>query len=287
MNDFSERQNSKEIIDLLKYQRFEYNRISKLASLNFVISVVIPIILSLIGLFNLPDNVIVYINFLGALCTICCIYLSTKIKSMKDFASQIQYFADIKLFQMKPNKLIFRQGQVDIYSQSQKAKIQKVKGVNNWYSISNTLDINHAIFSCQQQNLRWDKRLRKFYLILISFLGIISVIIISSIAILKNVGFSILWSYILLFIPIISFFLSFIFSCISNIKEQSKLLCTIQEYRSTKSLSINKLEKLEESIYFYRKELVKIPNWFFKLTWKHIQTEADNYSIVEEDLNKK
>ena len=98
MNNFSEKQNTEELLNLLKFQRLKYNQISIISTINFVLSVVIPIILGFIGLFNIPTNIINYINFVGVVCVLICLWLVLKIKAMKEKAATIQYIFDIKLF---------------------------------------------------------------------------------------------------------------------------------------------------------------------------------------------
>ena len=166
MNNLSERQNNPELISLLKLQRYKYNKAAYVSTLNFFLSVVVPIILSVIGLFKIPDNYISFINYIGAICTIICLWLSTRIKTMKESAAKVQYVFDVKLFGFKQNNFICNSTMNELLTLSSKEKIQNLKGLENWYSIKSNLKTNDAIFSCQQQNIRWDKKLRKLFCIL-------------------------------------------------------------------------------------------------------------------------
>lgn len=287
MNSIRQKQNSADMLNLLKLQRYRYTQISKLSTLNFLFAVILPIILTIVGTFNISDNYIKYINFLGLVCTFIHLCLNFKIKNSKDDTSQIQYMFDINVFNLKQSKLISNYTLTELISQAQNEKIQKQKGLEGWYSISDDLDKNDAIFSCQQQNIRWDKKLRKIYLCSLTFISLIGVFIIISIAILKNLPFNILWSYILLLIPLISYCASFIFTSISNMKDQQNLYNIFEKYKFEKPLTIKKLESLEEKIYHYRKELIKIPDWFFKIFRNSMQKEADNYCIIEGSHKKK
>ena len=283
MNNFNEKQNNPELLSLLKLQRYKYNKVSYVSTLNFILSVVLPIILSIIGLFNIPDNYISYINYVGAICTIICLWLSSTLKTMKENAAKIQYVFDVQLFGFKQNNLICSSTMTDLLALSKKEKIQNLKGLENWYSIKNNIKTNDAIFSCQQQNIRWDKKLRRLFLYFILSISFVSLFAIVSIAILKNLEFNILWSYIFLLMPIIAYCMSFIFSSIDDIKNQNELVEIFNSYKTKKNLSIKKLSSLEEKIFHYRKELVKIPNWFFYIFRKSMQKEADDYSEIESD----
>lgn len=283
MNNFSERQNDPELLNLLKLQRYKYNKVPNISVLNFILSVIVPIILSIIGLFNIPNNYISYINYVGALCTIICLFLSSTLKTMKENAAKVQYIFDIQLFGFKRNNLICGTTITDLLIQSKKEKIQKQKGLENWYSIKNNINTVDAIFSCQQQNIRWDKKLRKLFLYFVLSISFISLFIIVSIAILNNLEFNILCSYIFLLLPIIAYCMSFIFSIMDNIKNQNELVEILKIYKSKKNISMKELTSLEEKIFHYRKDLVKIPNWFFNVFRKSMQKEADDYSKIESD----
>lgn len=283
MNNFNDKQNTPELLSLLKLQRHKYNIVSYVSTLNFSLSVVLPIILSIIGLFKIPDNCISYINYIGAVCTIICLWLSSTLKTMKENAAKVQYVFDVQLFGFKQNEFICNSTMNDLLTLSNKEKIQKLKGLENWYSIKNNLKTNDAIFSCQQQNIRWDKKLRRIFLYFVLSISFVSLFVITSIAILKNLEFNILWSYIFLLMPIIAYSISFIFSSIDNIKNQNELVGIFNSYKNKKNLSIKELSSLEEKIFHYRKGLVKIPNWFFCIFRKSMQKEADDYSEIESD----
>ena len=287
MNNLHEKQNNHDLLSLLKLQRYNYNQVSKISTLNFILSVLVPIGISIIGLFNLSSTTVSYINYIGALCTGIYLWLSFKLKTMKENAAKIQYVFDVQLFGFKQNYLICNNSLTELLALSKGEKVQKLKGLENWYSIKNNLHINDAIFSCQQQNIRWDKKLRKYFLSFIIILGLFSTFTITTIAILNNVEFNILWSYTFLLMPIVSYFISFIFSCVDDIKQQNELNESFNFYKTQKTISIKDLSSLEEKIFQYRKGLIKIPNWFFNIFRKFMQKEADDYSEVESDKYSK
>ena len=287
MNNLHEKQNNHDLLSLLKLQRYKYNQVSKISTLNFILSVLVPIGISIIGLFNLSSTTVSYINYIGALCTGIYLWLSFKLKTMKENAAKIQYVFDVQLFGFKQNYLICNNSLTELLALSKGEKVQKLKGLENWYSIKNNLHINDAIFSCQQQNIRWDKKLRKYFLSFIIILGLFSTFTITTIAILNNVEFNILWSYTFLLMPIVSYFISFIFSCVDDIKQQNELNESFNFYKTQKTISIKDLSSLEEKIFQYRKGLIKIPNWFFNIFRKFMQKEADDYSEVESDKYSK
>ena len=287
MNNLNEKQNNHDLLSLLKLQRYKYNQVSKISTLNFILSVLVPIGISIIGLFNLSSTTVSYINYIGALCTGVYLWLSFKLKTMKENAAKIQYVFDVQLFGFKQNYLICNNSLTELLALSKGEKVQRLKGLENWYSIKNNLHINDAIFSCQQQNIRWDKKLRKYFLSFIIVLGLLSIFTITTIAILNNVEFNILWSYTFLLMPIVSYFISFIFSCVDDIKQQNELNESFNFYKTQKTISIKDLSSLEEKIFQYRKGLIKIPNWFFNIFRKFMQKEADDYSEVESDKYSK
>ena len=288
MNTLSEKQNTPNLLSLLKLQRYTYNQVSKLAVISFILSVILPIILGLIELIQIPDNAVLYINFLGALCVFACLWLSHIIKSKKEQAAKIQYFFDTELFGLKKNSFICNETLNELLAKSKKEAIQKLQGLENWYSIKDNLNNNDAILSCQWQNIKWDKKLRKIYLFCIIALCLVSVFVILSIAILKNLLFSILWTYIFLLMPIVTYCTIFMSTTIDNLKQQEELNSIFKTYKNKKKPSTTDLICIEEKIFHYRKSLVKIPNWFFNLFRKRLQKEADLYSEVEsENYSKK
>ncbi len=286
MNNFSEEQNKEELLNLLKLQRYTYNQVSIISNINFVLSVVIPIVLSFIGLFNIPLNIVTFINLIGVVCVLIYLWLTTKIKTKKEQAATIQYLFDVKLFDFKTNKLICKNS-TEILTLSQNDKIKKLKGLENWYSIKSNLETKDAIFSCQQQNIRWDSKLRKIYLSCVIVFSLIAIFVILSIGILKNLQFNTFWSYIFLLVPIITYCLSFIFASIDNIKQQKELNNIFELFKAKSDISIKELVSLEEKIFYYRKDLIKIPNWFFNIFKHSMQNEADNYAKVESDSYSK
>ena len=124
MNNFNDKQNTPELLSLLKLQRHKYNIVSYVSTLNFSLSVVLPIILSIIGLFKMPDNCISYINYIGAVCTIICLWLSSTLKTMKENAAKVQYVFDVQLFGFKQNEFICNSTMNDLLTLSNKDKIQ-------------------------------------------------------------------------------------------------------------------------------------------------------------------
>lgn len=286
MNNINTKQNSEELLNLLKLQRYKYNKVSKISTLNFILSVITPIVISLIGLFNIPNNVVSYINYIGAVCVIICLWLSTRIKTIKEKAATVQYLFDVKLFGFKTNSFICN-NTTEILALSKDKRIQKLKGLENWYSIKDNLDMNTAIFSCQQQNIRWDSKLRKIYLFCIVTICFISIFTIVSIGILKNLQLNTLWTYVFLLIPIISYCVSLFFSTIDNIRQQKELNNICSTYKTKKDITTKELISFEEKIFYYRKDLIKIPNWFFNIFKRSMQKEADEYSEVESEIYSK
>ena len=285
MNNIAVKQNEDEMLSLLKLQRFQYNNISKISTLNLILSVVLPIILSIIGLFDLQENVVLYINLIGAVCIFICLFLDTRIKELKNKAAQVQYIFDINLFEWEQNSLISNLLITELISIAQKNKIKSLTGLENWYSVDKNLSVNDAIFSCQQQNIRWDKKLRKKYMNLINIGCSVFVLLIVSFAILSDISFNVLWSYIFLIMPIFTYCIVFTITTKSNLKDQDELINTFNQYKNKKTISNKDLISLEEKIFYYRKDLVKIPNWFFNLYRKEMQEEANNYAKVESELS--
>ena len=111
------------------------------------------------------------------------------------------------------------------------------------------------------------------------------VLLIVSFAILSDISFNVLWSYIFLIMPIFTYCIVFTITTKSNLKDQDELINTFNQYKNKKTISNKDLISLEEKIFYYRKDLVKIPNWFFNLYRKEMQEEANNYAKVESELS--
>lgn len=286
MNDINQRQNTFESLSLLKLQRYKYNQVSKWEVTQFLLAVVVPVIISIIELFNIPTKMIVFLNFLGVLGIVVLFISEYFTKKCKTYAAQVQYIFDTRIYGMKQNKLISKLVVDELLVESKNDKIQNITGVENWYSIEDNLELNNAIFSCQKQNIYWDTKLRKLYRKILIYICSIALLTIVLIPIFKDLLFNV-WMYCLLFIAgNIGYFLKYFGSINENLKEQNELMNVINEYQSKTKLSLKELQDLEEKIYYYRTNLVKIPNWIYNITKKKMQEEADYRAKLESEKYK-
>lgn len=286
MNNINQRQNTFESLSLLKLQRYKYNQVSKWEVGQFLLAVVLPVIISVIELFNIPTKMIVFLNFFGFLGIVVLFISECFTAKYKTYAAQVQYIFDTRLYGMKQNKLISKLVVDELLVESKNDKIQNITGVKNWYSIDDNLELNNAIFSCQKQNIYWDTKLRKLYRRILTSICGIALLPIILIPIFKNLLFNV-WMYCLLFIASnIGYFLKYFGSINENLKEQNELMNIINEYQLKRKLTLKELQELEEKLYYYRANLIKIPNWIYNITKKKMQEEANYRAQIESEKYK-
>ena len=285
MNDIFNKQNEPKNINLLKLASHEYTRIQWLAIFYFVASVIVPIVLTLVNQNIITENVRTWFNFIGAALTIFTLFFNKVLTTRKEYASSIQDAFDRSIYGMKQSNLDVRADPNDLQvkSSSINFKPEKMELLSNWYSDYSKHELNRAIFYCQKANIEWDKKLRKFYVGIIVTLIIIAVSTLISLAILFSISVIEMLSYIWLLMPIATYAIIFLLLHKRNLESMKRLETKIQAVEHKGEFSVRELESIQLSLYFHRKELIKVPNFFFMMFREKQQKEADILAKIKCD----
>lgn len=148
----------------------------------------------------------------------------------------------------------------------------------NWYSDYSALPYEQAVYNCQKENIRWDISIRKKYRSFLISLASLTVIVITISAILQRMNVLSLIVIIFSIAPLFSYFYSGFQKLHKDIVSQQQLYAIINsiegKLKSKKKIR-DEIEELQVEIFNYRKKAYLIPNWFYKLFRKTMQTEED------------
>lgn len=148
----------------------------------------------------------------------------------------------------------------------------------DWYSNYSTLPYEQAVYNCQKENIRWDISIRKKYRVFQIILASLAVIVIAISAILQRMNVLSLIVIVFSIAPLFSYFYSGFQKLHKDIASQQKLYDTISSIEGklkSKKKIWDEIEELQVEIFDYRKKAYLIPNWFYKLFRKNMQTEED------------
>lgn len=186
MNNIGKNQNTNEMLDLLFSARVYMNKASYLKNMEFILIFII-VCINFLRYFTINLSIIEWIIVLG---TIIIGILEFLIKQNIELGALIKQYIDLTLYEM-PNidelsERKVKEAKYKAITSNKKFYIEQVnndgnsekRGVRNWYSVENTLELNDAIIECQKENSYWDKKLVKKYMFFLVILG--TVILITS-----------------------------------------------------------------------------------------------------------
>lgn len=188
MNQILIKQDTEVQIERLAAQRHVYSFAKKLYFLQFLGSIIIPVILSGVALF------VPAVSPYAALYTVIffiadSIIFEQQIKALRAKAAKIQELFDCEILQIikspfkSPDDVLLEE--IHKYSDKHQKKEENRKELLGWYAQScqeiSSLPIFVARLICQRENLSWDAELRKLFgqsLLILSVLLIIVLILI-------------------------------------------------------------------------------------------------------------
>lgn len=278
-----ERQNQQGIINAQKAAHYSYLNGKRVILVLAIVSIVIPIISNVLLLFF---NNIILANILIVI-GVCCFFggeiLRLFIKKYKFYGAGLQQYFDEFVFGLKnscrkyipPKKLTFEQRLSLLKKYEKKDNAPFV----NWYSDYSSLPYEKAVYYCQKENIRWDKKLREKYIVglIIALLVIVLAFVIHAIFYNKNTNELI--AILVSIAPVFSYLIHGVIKLFRDLKNQKDILNCIEEIE-TKITSTKKIwdevEELQIEIFNYRKTNYLIPDWFYKLFRKSIQKNEDD-----------
>lgn len=277
-----ERQNMPGLVETQKAAHYCYSHGKIIVVFLALISIIIPIISNLLLIIFTNEILANILSVASFCCFLIAETLRVKVKKYKFYGAGLQQYFDEFVFGLKnsckkyivPQKLTLEERLMLL----KKYEGKECKDFLNWYSDYSNMPYEKAVYYCQKENLRWDKRLREKYLrVLIPSLCVIIVGIIVH-AILKNKNTNELIAIVLSVIPVISYLYNGIKKLFKDIKNQNEIMDCIEriETKNNSSEEIwDEVEELQLEIFKYRKTNYLIPNWFYKFFKDDMQKEED------------
>lgn len=277
-------------IDKLLAQRRLYSNAKKVNYFLISLTVIIPIIVSLIT--NLTIIEINDKHWIYVLYTVIAIIMEKifeiYIDRCKKKAASIQEDFDTTIFPLPENELLnttFVDADIiRTYSKKDKNNAKKVEKVTNWYSkeIEN-IDTNIAILFCQRMNICYDQNIKKKYNILLIILSILTFIILLGFSLSNNFSLmKFMIEVILPSIPIFTFTYKEFNTNLESVDNLQKLREIIEENLNSisinDSISIEELRRIQDRIYQNRILSPLIPDFIYSFLWSKLEDQM-NYSV--------
>lgn len=279
MNDIYTRQNEEYFL-MLQYSQRKHYEMAENVQYSIWIFMFINMIInnnSVVNNFLGTNNV----KVISLVFTILYIFLRLLINRNVEIGAYTKEVIDCKLFEfdVKNRCKKFSTGQLNEFAAHKKKDAaylcqvnntgkDKPRGVRNWYGNRQYMDRNNAIYECQKENIWWDEKLSKIYMITFIVISIITAVVIICInrnEILTTLIFSII-------IPSTQLLIEVITQCVYFVKlmiYKGKVEMKCKEIEKDLS-NVNKgdLEELQELILQRRLYKFFIPNKLHSLLSK-------------------
>lgn len=298
MNTINLTQSSKENMDLLYAQAHLYNRIKKFSNLNFIISIIVPIILSITAALlksklGFPqEKISAYLGIYGLIVLTLNVCLNGYIASERKKAATIQEmydcnvlrvsWNDLKVGKTIPRDTIFRAAS---YYLDRPEKAKKRFGDEGWY-VNKKYDAPQHVMTllCHGKNFGWDTSLRqKLNAIYICGMSV-SFISLILYAVYMDAKLNDMLFYVVFTLPLLRYFLiQFIDNRKSRDRSQ-KLKEYIDKEISDIKISgiINddalnyKLRTIQDEVFVHRSSSPSVPNYI------HLKMKKSNEEVYED-----
>ncbi|ECF6076817.1 hypothetical protein FNH47_23195 [Salmonella enterica subsp. houtenae] len=236
MNTIFTNQSTKENLDLLYAQAHLYDRVKNWSRGNFILSIILPVILSATAAWNRSNGLIdsellsSLLGLYGLMVLTFNIAISGYVSALRKKAASIQEMYDCKVLGIKRNELKVEEIPRDDISReaaffrNNPTKTVKRFGKEGWY-VTKMYDAPQPIMAllCQGKNLGWDRSLREVLnTIYLSAILIFPVAIIVYGIAMKS-GINEVLFYIVFILPVIRYFLVQYMDNQSSIKRSEKL----------------------------------------------------------------
>ncbi|HHH2624410.1 TPA: S-4TM family putative pore-forming effector, partial [Escherichia coli] len=173
MNAIYTNQSTRENLDLLYAQARVYDRVKNWNRLNFLFSIIVPLLLSFVTVYNrsreFVDSELLssLLGLYGLLVLTFNIVISGHISALRRKAASIQEMYDCRVLGIRRNELKVEEIPRDdiireaAYFRDSPEKARKRFGEEGWY-VSKVYDAPQAVMAllCHGKNLGWDKSLR-------------------------------------------------------------------------------------------------------------------------------
>ena len=286
-----EKQNDIILLKCLAAQRKEYSIVKRIKFLKLLFSVGLVTVLTILT--TLIDN-----DYLSSVFTVLNMFILVVSKNIEKVieekqlhAAAIQNYFDACCFnavsdqQLISINTIFVESEIADIVSSIDSKLESVK---NWYSDFSSFSSYKQILYCQNENINWDARLRKFYKKIIIVFAIIGVMLLVIYGIATNIVFNSWMTIISFFLVIADCVYNTVHILNSDIRRLSKLSSVHKkaEVNSCSGLeNYTDLLELQKLIYEHRQNCFLIPDFIYKIKkdvyQKHENATAENLKLME------
>jgi len=288
--DIFNRQNLGINIDKLLAQRRLYSNAKKVNYFLILLTVFLPIIISLITNFTIleiNDKDWIYVLYAVVAIVLEKVF-EIYIDRCKKTAASIQEDFDTTIFPLFENELL-NTTYVDSdiirkYSKKDKNNNKKVEKVTNWYSkeIEN-IHTNVAILFCQRMNICYDQNIKRKYNILLIILSILTFIILLGFSLFNDFSLmKFMIEVILPSIPIFAFTYKEFNTNLESVDNLQKLREIIEQNLNSisinDSIDVEELRRIQDRIYQNRILSPLIPNFIYNFLWSELEDQM-NYSV--------
>lgn len=298
MNTINLTQSSKENMDLLYAQAHLYNRIKRFSNINFIISIIVPIMLSVTAAVlksktGIPqEKISAYLGMYGLIVLTLNVVLNGYISSERKKAATIQEMYDCNVLRVKWNDLkvgkeiprdtVFRAAS---YYLNRPEKAKKRFGDEGWYINKKYAAPQHVMaLLCHGKNFGWDTSLRqKLNAIYICGMSI-SFISLILYAVYMDAKLNDLLFYVVFTLPLLRYFL---IQFLDNRKSRDRSQ-KLKEYidREISDIKISgiidddalnyKLRTIQDEIFVHRSSSPSVPNYI------HLNMKKNNEEVYND-----
>lgn len=270
-NNINAKQNSKKSQEMIVAQHYTYREAKLWVFILFIISVIIPLCINIGLIWIKNETIAAIISFFSIITLIITELIRNKIAKIKEIAASIQQLFDISVFGLK-NDFCINKDKVFAYLRKYKNKDWVRKA--NWYTVSNNVEHNKAVFYCQKENIDWTQSLsKKFKSLLYLLISLLVVMVVLNFIFINDSIIHII-SVIITSLPL----LSYVYCGLVKIKNDDDALDELNKYtlviegilKTSKDIDLY-IENLQWMIFYFRKNKYLIPDWFDKLYYKKIQ----------------
>lgn len=298
MNTLYSSQSTPENMCLLYAQAHLYNRIKLFSSVNFVLSIVLPVLLSLTAVilksrFGVPQEILsAYMGLYGLIVLTVNIALSSYISSERKKAATIQEMYDCNVLRIKWNDLrvgkkiprdtIFRAAR---YYLDRPAKAKSRFGSEGWY-INKSYDAPQCVMAllCHGKNFGWDRSLRDRLNVLYIWGISVSVFSLLLYGIMMKATLNDALFYVVFTLPLIRYILLQFFDNrksrdrIEKVKDYiDKEISDIKIAGRVNDDELNyKLRSIQDEVFSHRATSPPTPNFI------HLRMKKDNEAVYDD-----
>lgn len=281
MNAIYTNQSTRENLDLLYAQARVYDRVKNWNRLNFLFSIIVPLLLSVVTFYNHnrgfvdSERLSSLLGLYGLLVLVFNIAISGHISALRRKAASIQEMYDCRVLGIRRNDLKVEEISRDDISRAaafftnSPEKARRRFGEEGWY-VSKVYNAPQAVMAllCHGKNLGWDRSLREVLHVFYLSAFIVSPVAMLVYGIVLKSGLNEILFYMVFTMPVIRYFLLQFMDNRSSMKRSEKLKKYVEKEISGIKVSGRAKEEqlgytlrnIQDEIFAYRASCPPVPN---------------------------